>query len=94
MVMEPPETQGRMRNARWVIAVLCAAVLIAVFAASGALGADCGDAIDKDGSEAFQCNTAAYLVMAAGFVALAGLVGTVAWAAIEGIIGRRNRSPR
>lgn len=67
--MEPPETQGRMLNARWVIAALCAAVLIAVFAASDPLGADCGDAIAKDGSETFQCNAAAYLVMAAGFVA-------------------------
>jgi hypothetical protein len=79
------------RNLRWLLATACAAVLIAVFAAFDSFGADCGDAIKADGSQSFECNTAAYVVMAAGFVAAAGLVAMVVRAAIEWLIARRER---
>jgi hypothetical protein len=84
--------RGMSRNLRWLLAAVCAVVLVTVFAAFDSLGADCGDAINADGSESFECNTAAYVLMAAGFIALAGLVGVLAWAAIEWVIGRRDRA--
>lgn len=89
--MEQRALQRRMRSSRWLFAAGCAAVLIAVLTASGSLGAGCGDAINKDGSESFECNTAAYVVMAAGFIAAAGLVGMVVWAVTDWIIARRER---
>jgi hypothetical protein len=79
-----------MRNLRWLVTALCVTALIAVFAAFDSFGAGCGDAINKDGSQSFECNTAAYLVMAAGCVALARLVGMVVWAVIDRVVARRN----
>lgn len=83
-----------MRRLRWLIAAVCAGVLIAILAGFDALGADCGDAIAKDGGQSFECNTIAYVVMAAGVIALAGLVAMAAWAVIEWIITRRDRAVR
>jgi hypothetical protein len=80
-----------MRRLRWLIAGVCAAVLIVVFTAFDSVGADCGDAPNAAGSESFECNTAAYLVMAAGLIALAGLLAVAMWAAIEWVAGRRRK---
>src|SRR4051812_32697145 len=82
----PAATIRRMsRNLRWLVAAVCSAMLIAVFAAFESLGAGCGcgcgDAINADGGESFECNTAAYVLMAAGFIAVAGLVAIAGWAA-------------
>jgi hypothetical protein len=84
----------RLSRLRWAIGLLSAAVLAVALSGFDRLGADCGDAIQSDGSETFECNTMAYMVMAAALIALAGLAGALTWAGIDWLLARREGRPR
>jgi hypothetical protein len=81
----------RLRRLRWPLIVLFAAVLVVTFLGFDSLGADCGDAIQADGSETFKCNAPAYVVMGAGVIALAGLAAMLLWLVIDWFVARRAR---
>jgi hypothetical protein len=83
-----------MRRLRWIVAGICIVVLLITFFGFDAVGADCGDAIQSDGSETFECNAPAYVVMGAGLIACVGLVVVAAWAVLDRLIARRSRAGR
>jgi hypothetical protein len=84
----------RLRRVRWAFTAVFAAVLAVTLLGFDSLGADCGDAIQADGSETFECNTAAYIVMASAFIAVAGLLSMLAWGAVAWFLTRRARAGR
>jgi hypothetical protein len=84
----PPITPNpRISRLRLIVALLSAAALAFALAGDGVVGADCGDAIRADGTEAFTCNTGAYAQMILGAIGFLGLVASLLWA----LVGRRSR---
>ena len=46
------------------------------------------------GSETFECNTMAYVVMAVGLIGLTGLASMLGWTVIDWFLVRRSRARR
>lgn len=89
------ESLSNLRVIRLVFAAICIAVLVVSQTSFDALGADCGDAPTAGGGgDAFTCNTAAYVLMAAAMLATLGLVGTIAWAIVDAVRGSADKRAR
>ncbi|MEA2442012.1 MAG: hypothetical protein QOH76_3436 [Thermoleophilaceae bacterium] len=79
----------RMRRLRRSLAALFAIALILPFTGFERFGADCGDAIQRNGTDAFTCNTPAYVLMAVGLIGLTGIVVIAVWTAFDWYRARR-----
>jgi hypothetical protein len=83
-----------MTRARWIVAGVCAVLVALTSVGFDALGGDCGDAVQAGGSESFECNTTAYVLLAAGAIGCVGLLGVGLWAAVDRTIARRRGRPK
>ena len=84
----------RLRRLRWLFTAIFAVMLAVTLLGFDNTGADCGDAIQADGSETFECNTMAYVVMAVGLIGLTGLASMLGWTVIDWFLVRRSRARR
>jgi hypothetical protein len=78
-----------MTRGRWIVAGVCAVLVALTTVGFDALGGDCGDAIQGGGGESFECNTTAYVLLAAGAIGCIGLLGVGVWSAADRILTRR-----